>query len=206
MAIEKDIKLTQGHTHIEELRMEVPPIVRKAITSISYATGAVRITTTEASGILNGWRAAVTGSKVKGLDAEDPQKIKSTEYYEATVISPTEIEFNAFDAAGLKAHTAGLGFLQFYTPATLTGKTISVQLKTKKGGTILASNAAIDGALNVIVVDTDALTSSRTITFPVAATELLAGKTGWYDIDEISDDVVPVVTQLAYGLFSVEKQ
>ena len=206
MAADVDIgPLSQGHSYTTVLRYESEPIVRIPISAITCPVGAARIATTTPHGMLDGWRGTVVNvQQPKEINAEDPNNIRSSEYHSATVIDTSTVEFNDFNIADLKPYTTD-GFLQYNTPADLTGVEIRVRLKTKKGGTLLASNLSADAPLNVLVTAIDLVKKTITLTFPVAATQLLAGRTGWYDIEAASSDGL-TVTPLVSGKFTVEKE
>ena len=207
MAESSDIgPLGKGHTYTTALRWETQPIVRVPISSITCPLGAARIGTSTPHGLLDGWRAAIVNvQQPKEINAENPNDIRDSEYYAATVIDTSTVEFNELNIADLKPYTTD-GFLQYNTPVDLTGISIRVRLYTKKGGTLLASNLEADGELNVIDTVIDLTKKTIKITFPVEATNLLSGKSGWYDIEAVSADAAPVVTQLAFGKFTVEKE
>lgn len=207
MSSSEDIKIGQGNTYTTVLRWETEPIVRVPITAITCPLGAARISTAPTPhGILDGWRCAITSvQQPREINAADPNDIRDNEYHPATVIDTTTVELNGLNIADFKPYTTD-GFIQYNTPASLTGIEIRVRLKTKKGGTLLASNQVADAPLNVIVTSIDTAKRAITLTFPVAATELLAGKTGWYEVDAVSSDSTPVVTQLVSGRFTVEKE
>ena len=198
--------LAKGHTYTTVLRWETQPIVRVPISAITCPLGAARIATTTPHGMLDGWRGAIVNvQQPKEINAADPNNIRDSEYYAATVIDASTVEFNELNIADLKAYTAD-GFLQYNTPADLAGIAIRVRLYTKRGGTLLASNQDADGALNVINVAIDTAKKTITVTLPVEATDLLSGKSGWYDIEAISSDATPIITQLAAGSFTVAKE
>lgn len=206
MAACNDISLSQGHTYTTVIRWEVPPIVRKPILAITCPYGAAVIQTMEPHGLLDGWRVAVTNVQApKEINAEDPNNVRDREYYAATVISADTVELNDLNIADLKPYTAD-GFLHYNTPANLTGHSARIRLKTRKGGTLLASSVLADAPLNTLGLVIDTVKHTITLTFPATATELLAGKTGWYDVEVVSSDTVPVVTALVSGTVKVEKE
>jgi hypothetical protein len=209
MAALKDICVSQGHTYTTVLRWETNPVVRKAIAAITALTGVARINAV-AHGMLDGWRCAVTAAKgmteLNAKDCSTADRIRASEYYAATVIDPDNIELNEVNAAGFKPHTPSTGFIQYNTPASLTGITGRIRLKTKKGGTVIASNLVVDAPNNILGLVIDATAHTITITFPSTATIALAGKTGWYDVEMVSSDTPPVVTPLVSGNFTVEKE
>lgn len=205
MAVSNDITVEQGSTFSTVLRWETQPIVRVPISAITCPLGAARIATTTPHGMLDGWRCAIVNVQVpKEINAVDPNRIRDDEYHAATVIDGSTVELNDLNIADLKAYTTD-GFLQYNTPVSLTGIAVRVRLKTKKGGELLASNLVADGALNLIVTVIDTVAHTITITIPAEVTELLAGKTGWLDVEAVSSDPIPVVTQLVNGKFTVKK-
>lgn len=206
MAEFKNIFVAQGHTYSTVLRWETPPIVRKPITAITALTGSARINV-PGHGVPDGWRVAVTNAKgMTEINAVNPNSVRDSEYYSATVLDQDNIELNNVNAAGFKPHTLNTGFIQYNTPASLTGLTGRIRLKTRKGGTVIASNLVTDAPLNILGLVIDTTAHTITITFPSTATTALAGKDGWYDVEMVSSDTPPVVTPLVSGKFSVERE
>ena len=206
MAEFKDISVAQGHTYSTTIRWETGPKVRKAITEITALTGSARAEV-PGHGLLDGWRCAVTNAKgMTEINAVNPNSIRDSEYYFATVLDADNIELNDVNAAGFKPHTPSTGFIQYNTPATLTGFTGRIRLKTKKGGTVVASNLVADAPNNILDLVIDATAHTVKVTFPSTATTTLAGKDGWYDVEMVSGDTPPIVTQLVSGQFTVEKE
>lgn len=206
MATTNDITVSKGHTYTTVLRWGSDPIVRRSIVNFTDSNGTARLNV-PGHGMLDGWPCAVTECRGRTeINAADPNKIRDNEYYAATVVDTDTIELNEVNAAGFKAHVANTGVIQYNSSVDLTGITIKVRLWTKQGGTLLASNQVADDPLDVIVTTIDLSKRTITIKFPVEATELLSGKTGWYDIEAHSSDASPTVTQLAEGAFSVRKE
>lgn len=206
MATTNDITISKGHTYSTVLRWGSNPIVRKSITNFTDLNGTAHLEI-PGHGLLDGWPCAVTDCKGRiEINAADPNKVRESEYYAATVVDADTIELNEVNAAGFKPHVANTGVIQYNTPVDLTGITIKVRLWTKQGGTLLASNQVADTPLDVVDTTIDLAKRTITIKFPVEATELLSGKTGWYDIEAHSAGVSPTVTQLAEGAFSVKKE
>jgi len=201
-----NVTIRQGHSYTNVLRCEVPPIVRKPILAISCPYASAVIQTTEPHGLLDGWRTAIVNVDVpKEINALNADDIQDEEYYAATVVSPDVIELNEKNIADLKAYTQG-GFIHYNTPMSLTGMTFRIRLKTRKGGTLLASNLVADGALNVLKLTVNTSLSTITLEIPAAASELLAGKTGWYDIEAVTSDSPAKVIPLVSGYVKVEKE
>ena len=205
MAALKDVVVAQGHTYITVLRWEVPPIIYKPITHITAPNGAARIEAT-GHGMLDGWRGAVTNCKGMTEINAMANRLRDDDYHAVTVVDANTIEFNDVNASGFNPHTQNTGFLQYNTPASLAGFTGRIRMKTRKGGTILASNLVADAPNNVIELVIDTVKHTIVLTFPPAASILLAGKVGWYDVEMVSPDVVPVVTSLVSGKITVEKE
>ena len=206
MAVIKDISVAQGHTYSTVLRWETQPVVRKAITSITALTGSAKIEV-PGHGLLDGWRCAVTNARgMTEINAVNPNGIRDSEYSAVTKLDADNIELNDVNASGFRPHTLNTGFIQYNTPASLAGFTGRMRLKTKKGGTVVASNLSEDAPLNILSLVIDATAHTITITFPSTATTELAGKDGWYDVEMASSDTPPVVTPLVSGKFSVEKE
>ena len=140
MATNKDISILQGSTFSIPVRwMNGDQIIRKPITGISVASGAPRLTVA-GHGCPNGWPTAVT--LVKGMtpiNAKNAQP-KGDDYRVTTVIDSITLEYNAVspvDDNGREwpAYTTG-GFVQWYAPFDLTGKSASMVIYDKKGGAL----------------------------------------------------------------------
>lgn len=140
------------------IRWETNAIIYKQISAISQ-TAPVRMTVT-GHNIPNGWRAAVSG--VKGMveiNVADPSRIRDDEYHQVTVIDANTVEMNEVNAAGFRTYASG-GYLQYNTPADLTGQTARLAIKAKAGesnllkctvggvaGTVKPTAAGKDGAV-----------------------------------------------------------
>ena len=264
MSATMNLKLIEGHSKSVVLRWEIPPIVRKAIVSITAPNGCARINV-PGHGIPNGWRVAVTNCKgMTKINADlttlgYPNKDDSEQYHAATVIDADTIELNELNIADFPAHTANTGFVQYNTPAVLTNHTQRMRIREKKGGnllvctqagttgatkptaagvdgtvtwakgspsltekvwvagaeysigdvvdtSILASSQASDAPLDVLSITTNTTIYTILLTFPATASVLLAGKKGFYDVEDVSPDATPVVTQLVTGTFSVDRE
>ena len=207
MAGPKDLTIKQGKTFAFVLRWETEPIVRKAITGVSFALGAPRITAV-GHGALDGWRCAFYGIKgPKQLNAENNPP-RAEDYHAATVLDADTVELNEinpYDEQGNEwpAYVSG-GFLQYNTPMDLTGYTARMKIKNKVGGTLLASSDAADAPLDVIDIAID--NTAKTITLTVAATETddFTWTRGVYDLEMVSG--AGVVTALISGRVSISKE
>lgn len=179
--------------------------MRKVITGISVATGAPRITVA-GHGIIDGWRVAITGVKgMTELNADDPSRLRGGDYYEATVIDADTIELNEVNGADFKAWTSG-GFVQWNTPVNLAGFTGVLRVEDRHGGTLLASNLVADDPLDILELLIDTALHTITLVFQSAATTALSGKSGVYEVEMVSGDATPVITQLLRGKISVGKE
>ena len=150
------------------VRWETEPIVRKAITAISLATGAPRLTVTS-HGLTDGWKGEVYGVEgMKPINDVGAQKL--------TVVDPNTIELNGVtptdDNGKLwPAYTAG-GFVKFNTPQSLVNYTPVIDIKDKVGGTVLLSSQVANTPLDVITATSDDAT--KTITLRIGATDTAA--------------------------------
>ena len=208
MADTKDLTIQQGKTFSLVLRWETEPVVRKAITAISLAFGAPRLSFATAHGLATGWRAYV--SRAKGMvqinAANEPPR--SPDFHPATVIDATTVEFNDInpvDDNGREwpAYTEG-GFLCWNTPVDLTGYTARMKIKDKVGGTVLASTDALDTPKNVLAIAIDNTGKTITLSIPATATDDFTWKTGVYDIEMVSAS--GVVTVILSGKVTVTKE
>ncbi len=207
MADTKDLQIQQGKTFSLVIRWETEPIVFKAITAISLAFGAPRLTVA-GHGCPIGWRAAVT--RVKGMKqinaADNPPK--AGDYHPVTVIDADTVEFNdlaPFDDNGNEwpAYTEG-GFLQYNTPVDLTGYTARMKIKDKVGGTVLASTEAGDSPLNVLAIAIDTVNKTITLSIPATATDDFAWTKGVYELEMVSAS--GAVTTILSGKVTVSKE
>ena len=207
MPATKDLTIQQGKTFTLVLRWETEPVIRKAITGVSFVAGAPRITAV-GHGAPDGWRCAFYGVKgPKQLNAENNPP-RAEDYYPATVLDADTVELNdvnPYDEQGNEwpAYVSG-GFLQYNTPADLAGYTARMDIKNKVGGTVLASTDSGDAPLDVIDIALD--NTAKTITLSIAATDSddFAWKTGVYELELVS--ATGVVTALISGKVSVTKE
>ena len=119
MAIKQTLNIVRGKTTQLVIRWETTPVVSKAITAISLATGFPRLTV-PSHGIPNGWRgyvASVQGMKQINALNNPP---RASDFREVTVIDANTIEFNGLlpvddNGRDWPAYTSG-GFVQYNTP------------------------------------------------------------------------------------------
>lgn len=170
----QDLYLQQGKTQPLVLRCETVPIVYKTISAIQKSAP-VRMTLNNTTGLLDGWRAAVTG--VKDIDTE-ANKVKDKDYHAVTLIDATTIEINDINAVGFKTYTSG-GVLQFNTPLDLAGYDARLEIRNKKNGdtvlytmTVTNKLIAIDNALKTVTLYFDAVPFSD-----------LTWKKGYYELE-----------------------
>ena len=207
MADSKDLEIKQGKTYSLVLRWETEPIVYKAITAISLANGAPRLTVT-GHGTPNGWRGAVT--RVKGMTQINAKNSppRASDFVTATVIDANTIELNSVtpcDDSGTEwsDYTSG-GFWQFNTPVDLAGYTARMKIKDKIGGTLLASTEAGDSPLNILSIAIDNAGKTITLSIAATATDDIAWAKGVYDLEMVSG--TGVVTTILSGKVTVTKE
>lgn len=191
MAADKDITILQGSAFNIPVRyMDGDRIIRKPITGISIASGAPRLTVV-GHGCPNGWPSAVT--LVKGMTQINAKNAdpKGNDYRVTTVIDTDTLEYNAVspvDDNGREwpAYTSG-GFVQWFAPMDLTGKSASMVIYDKKGGTVLASTEAAHAPLDVITATVD--TANKVITFSIKSSDTadFTWKKGVYEAEVYSN-------------------
>lgn len=190
MAPKQTLNIVRGKTLSLAIRWETTPVVSKAITAISIATGFPRITAV-GHGAKDGWRGYVTSVQgMKQINTENPER---PSYHEATVIDADTVEFNGWnpvDDSGRdwSAYTSG-GFFKYNTPKSLANKTIRVKIKDKVGGTVLLSTEAGDTPLNLITATADDATKTITISIVPTTTEALTWDKGVWEV-EAEDSVI----------------
>jgi hypothetical protein len=155
----KKLTIIQGKTFSDIIRLSKKPIVYKAITGISLATGAPRLTV-PGHGIAEEWPVAITrvvGPKEINAKSVPPD---DDDYVAATFINSSTIELNTVcpvDDRGKEwsAYESG-GFIQYRTPVDLSSvkvrvvfrKSFSIRLNLKctTGGTSGSAIPAAAGA------------------------------------------------------------
>ena len=194
----EDLVIRRGATFTRVVRWESTPLVYKAITGITKAAPAV--VTATGHGVPDGWRVAiVSAGGMREINAKHNPPWDG-EFRRATVLTSDTISLNEVNSAGFTTYTSG-GYVQYYTPIDLTGYTARMKIKDRVGGTVLISLATGGSG---IVVDN----SAKTITITIAAsvTELATWTEGVYDLEMVSSDVVPVVTELLAGTVTVSDE
>lgn len=138
-ALQHDIEIRRGATFVLPVRWETEPWLYGAITSI--AQRAPVSITSAAHTIPDGWNVAVVDAKgLTQLNAKSNPP-KASDMHRATVVSATQIEFNAISSASFGKHTASTGYLAWRTPQSLVGHTARMQIKDRIGGTVLIAEA-----------------------------------------------------------------
>ena len=192
---DKEILIQKGKTFSLVVRWETEPIVRKAITAISLATGAPRLTI-PSHGITDGWNGALYG--VEGM-----KQINDVGVQQLTVIDSNTIELNGvtpIDDNGKmwSAYTSG-GFVKFYTPKSLSGYTARMDIKDKIGGTVWASSEVADTPYDIIDIALDDVTKTITLTVDAVDTAALTAKKGVADLELVSAGGVVTKLKLTQG-------
>lgn len=207
----QDITIKQGKTFTLVIRAECPPVIRKAIAGVSFASGAPVITTTAPHGVTDGWRGYVT--RVAGprqLNAQN-NPVKAADFHPMTVVNGTAVEFNdvtPVDEQGNQwADYVSGGFLEFYTPVDLAGKTARMQIRSKpdKASTLLASSEAADAPKDVLVLAVDNNAKTITLSIAATATDDFDWKTGYYDVELVGPTPADVL-EVASGKITLSKE
>lgn len=208
MATKQTLNITRGKTLALVIRWETTPVVSKAITAISLATGFPRLTV-PSHGAPNGWRGYVISVQgMKQINARNNPP-RPSDFREFTVIDANTLELNGvvpIDDNGREwsAYTSG-GFVQYNTPKDLTGQTIRVKVKDRVGGTVLLSTEAVDSPLNVVEAIADNATKTIQITTPATDTEALAWDKGVWEVEaESSTGVVESIIAPSLALVGDE--
>ena len=199
---DKEILIQKGKTFTLVVRWETEPIIRKAVTAISFATGAPRLTVV-GHGIPDGWRAAIYGVKgPKELNAKNSPP-RSSDYQTLTVIDTNTIELNSVtpvddNGSDWPAYVSG-GFIQFYTPQSLSGYTARMDIKDKVGGVVWASSEIADAPKNIVGIVISDATKTITLTIPATDTAALTVKKGVADLEMVSGGGVVTKLKLTQG-------
>lgn len=208
MATNKDLTILQGSTFSVPVRwMNGDQIIRKPITGISITSGAPRLTVA-GHDCPNGWPTAVT--LVKGMTPINAKNAepKGADYRVTTVIDSNTLEYNAVSPADdngreWPAYTSG-GFVQWFSPMDLTGKSASMVIYDKKGGTVLASTESAHAPLDVITATVD--TANKVITYSIKSSDTadFTWKKGVYEAEVYSsaDDK----QRIAEGVVTVSQE
>ena len=197
-ALQHDIEIRRGATFVLPVRWETEPWLYAAISSISLTAPAS--ITSAAHTIPDGWNVAVVDAKgLTQLNAKSNPP-KASDMRRATVVSATQIEFNAISSASFGKHTAGTGYLAWRTPQSLLGHTARMQIKDRIGGTVLASLTSLPGG--GIVLDDAGKVIEITIT--AEQSEAFTKSAGVYDLELVSPG--GVVTALMEGAVAIDTE
>lgn len=194
----QDLYLQQGKTQPLVLRCETVPIVYKTISAIQKSAP-VRMTLNNTTGLLDGWRVAVTG--VKDIDTE-ANKVKDKDYHAVTLIDATTVEINDINAVGFKTYTSG-GVLQFNTLLDLAGYDARLEIRNKKNGDTVLYTMTVTNKLIAI----DNATKTVTLYFDAVPLSDLTWKKGYYELELFKtitrdgDSIVSVYSPLEGNVF-----
>lgn len=181
-----NIEFTRGKTFGPLIvRWETSAIIYKQITAITQ-TAPVRLTVV-GHGIPSGWRAAVSGVKgMTEMNVTDPTRIRDDEYHQVTVIDANTVEFNDINASAFKDYTSG-GYLQYNTPADLTGYMARMAIKAKAGESNLlkCTVGGVAGTVKPTAAGKDGAVTWVAATSGTPAKEWVAGAT--YAINDVID-------------------
>ena len=166
---DKEILIERGKLFTMVVRWETEPIVRKAITAISLASGAPRLTI-PSHGIHDGWKGEVYG--VEGMKlindvGEQPLTVIDANTIELNKVTPTDDNGKMWPA-----YTSG-GFIQFNTPKDIANYTPVIDFKDKVGGTVWLSSQVANAPLDVITATADNATKTITLRIPATDTEVV---------------------------------
>ena len=192
---DKEILIQKGKTFTLVVRWETEPIIRKAITAVSLANGAPRLTVTS-HGITDGWRG-------KPYAVEGMKQLNEIGWNSMKVIDANTIEFNSItpvddNGRSWPAYTSG-GFLMFYTPQSLADYVARINIKDKVGGTVWASSELADTPLDIIDAVVDDVAKTITLTISATDTAALTAKRGVADLELVSLSGVVTKLKLTQG-------
>ncbi len=199
-----NITIKKGKTFSRILRWESTPFIYKAITGITQAAPAVLTVTSH--GLPDGWRLAVLSpGGMREIAAKLPAKGKpplADQFHQGTVLTSDTIALNDVNSLDFTAYTTG-GAIVYYTPIDLDGFTARLQIRSTEEATgdPLVELTTENGGITL-----DNTAKTITITIAASATEDLEFLTGVYDLELVSDDATPVVTQLLKGSVTVEEE
>lgn len=199
MATKKlNLVIRQGETFQRIIRWESPPFIYKPITGITKAAPAV--ITAVGHDLVTGWRAAVVSVQgMTEINAPDNPP-KDRDFKQVTRISDDLLSMNVVNSSEYSTYESG-GYLQYYSPVSLTGYSARMDIKNRVGGTELLSltSGAPD---NRIAIDT----ANYTITVIISATDTSAitWTSGVYDFEMVSP--TGIVTTIFSGSIIVTQE
>ena len=188
-----DLLIQKGDTFRKVVRWESPRFVTAAISAMPQA-GIARVTTVAPHAIPDGWRVAVIDARgMTELNARhDPPRAGDLRV--ATVVSPTDIEFNELSSSAFKPYKNG-GFLKWYAPQDLAGYTARRDLVDAAGATVYQLTTE-----NTRIV-VDAAQKLIELVLPPTDTAALAFSSASYALEMISP--TGEVTSILAGSVSV---
>lgn len=200
-----DLTIVKGKTYRQVFHWAQKPIIRKPITGISLASGAP-VLHVVGHGMPNGWKNVVLG--VEGMvEINAPRVIRKSDYREGLVLDSDHVELNEvnpYDERGRvwSPYTGG-GFLQYLTPASLSGYSARMSLKDKVGGTEVFRFDSVANPANGLIELND---TDKTIL--LSATDVqtagLTARRYVYDLEMVS--ALGVVTAISTGTVTVSTE
>ena len=153
--------IRQGRTFRYLVRPEALPLVYKPITAI--AKSAPVAITAPGHGLGSGWSAAITN--VGGMTELNAtaNSIKSTDFKQVTFVDANTVTINSIDSSGFSTYTSG-GHLVYYTPVSMAGAEVRLDLRDRVGGVLLYQMSSALG--NIVIDDTNHM-----ITLTIPATD-----------------------------------
>lgn len=202
------ITIVRGETFSMVVRwMLKDQIVRKAITAISLASGAPRLSVAS-HGLTDGWPVSPYG--VLGMTQINAKNSppRDSDYHKATVIDPNTIELTGVtpvdENGGMwDAYESG-GFIQFYAAQDLSGYVARLDIKDKKGGTVWASSEIADTPKDIIVATVDAVAKTIMLEIDAVDTAAITATKGVTDLEMVSP--TGVVTKLKLTTTGSDKE
>ncbi len=198
----KEILIQKGKTFTLAVRWGVEPFVRKAITGISFATGAPRLTVTS-HGMPDGWQGAIYGViGPRQINAKNSPP-RSSDYHTISVIDANTLELNDVtpvddNGKDWPAYVSG-GFVMWKTPQDLAGYTARIDIRDKIGGILLLSSEASDAPLNLISATVNNTLKTTTLAITANDTAGLSFKHGVADLELVSAGGVVTKLKLTHG-------
>ena len=192
-----DLVIQKGETFSRVIRWSSSPFIYKAISAITKAGPAV--ITASGHSIVDGWRVAVHSALgMRQINAKS-WPLRTADFHKATYISSSQISLNDVDSSEYDAYTSG-GYLIYYTPVSLVGFSARMQIRltAETADPPLVSLTSPTGG---IVIDDTAKTI--TVTISAAVTAAYTFSSGVYDLEMVSSDSTPVVTNLLSGNITV---
>lgn len=169
------------------LRLATGTLRFAAITAMTKSAP-LRVTAV-AHGLLDQWHVAVVDAKgMTELNAEDSNKIRSSEFHRVTKVDTDNVDFDGISSLNFTAYKSG-GALAFYEPMDLSGYT-SARMDLKKvvdGDVELTANTA-NGLLTL-----DSATSTLWIHLTEADLATLEARDYVFDIELISPSAIDAI-------------